>query len=156
MGLLLLAAVVPAGAAIDVYEFDDPAKEARFKRLIEEFRCPKCLNTNLAGSDAPIAADLRRQVYRMLRDGKSDAEIRGYLRARYGNFILYDPPLEAGTIALWFGPPLLLLIGAVVVFRIVRAHRGGAEETPELSAAERARLQTLLDSGEDPDGSSAR
>ena len=142
----LLAALlfVPllATAAIDVYEFQSAEQEARFKALSDELRCPKCLNTNLSGSDSPIASDLRRTVARMVTEGHSDQEIRDYLLERYGDFILYRPRLTPKTMLLWFGPGLLLLLGAVIVFLMAR--RSGAEATPEdLSAEEVERLRAL-------------
>ena len=140
--LLLALLAVSAHAAIDVYEFSSPEEEVRFQALSAELRCPKCLNTNLSGSDSPIAADLRRTVARMVREGYSDQEIRDYLLDRYGDFILYRPRLTAQTLLLWFGPALLLAFGAFVVFRIARAAR--EEDRPiELDDADRARLEAL-------------
>ena len=140
--LLLALLAVSAHAAIDVYEFSSPEEEVRFQALSAELRCPKCLNTNLSGSDSPIAADLRRTVARMVREGYSDQEIRDYLLDRYGDFILYRPRLTAQTLLLWFGPALLLAFGAFVVLRIARAAR--EEDGPiELDDADRARLEAL-------------
>ena len=79
-------------------------QEARYRALTEEFRCPKCLNTNLAGSDAPIAADLRATVHRLILEGATDQAIRDYLQARYGDFVLYDPPVRRDTLLLWIAP----------------------------------------------------
>ncbi len=101
----------------DVYAFDSKEEELRYSRLIEELRCPKCLNINLAGSDAPIATDLRQQVYRMLKQGHSDSEILHFMQSRYGDFILYRPRLTEATWLLWFGPLLLLIPGAVFWYR---------------------------------------
>ena len=140
--LLLVLSAMSAHAAIDVYDFSSPAEEARFQALSAELRCPKCLNTNLSGSDSPIAADLRRTVARMVREGYSDQEIRDYLLERYGDFILYRPRLTAQTLLLWFGPALLLAIGALVVFRVARSARD--EDGPvELDDVDRARLDAL-------------
>lgn len=143
-GLLAMLLLLPllAAAAIDVYRFETPEQEARFKALSDELRCPKCLNTNLSGSDSPIASDLRRTVARMVTEGYSDQEIRDYLLERYGDFILYRPRLTPQTLLLWFGPALLLLIGAVVVFLMAR--RAGADAGPaKLSEDEIARLAAL-------------
>lgn len=140
--LLPLLLPLLATAAIDVYEFETAEQEARFKALSDELRCPKCLNTNLSGSDSPIAADLRRTVARMVTEGHTDQEIRDYLLERYGDFILYRPRLTPQTMLLWFGPALLLLLGAVIVFLMAR--RSGAEAAPaELSEAEVAKLRAL-------------
>ena len=89
IGCLLLPS--HGDAAIDAYPFEDEAMQLRYDALIAELRCPQCLNTNLAGSDAMIAQDLRREVYRMLQDGHSDDEILDFMHARYGDFILYSP-----------------------------------------------------------------
>lgn len=127
---------------VDVYAFETPADEARYRALIAEFRCPKCLNTNLLGSDAPIAQDLRRTVYRLgIAEGRSDAEVRDYLQQRYGDFVLYDPPVRPATYLLWFGPLLLLLIGVLVWRRTVRNAQGN---DATLDAQAQARLDALL------------
>lgn len=147
-GLLLLSIGAWGQGAIDVYVFDDPAQEAHYKRLIEEFRCPKCLNTNLAGSDAPIAADLRRTVHELVVAGRTDAEIRDHLQARYGDFVLYDPPLRTDTVMLWLLPALLLIVAVVAIGRLARRH--AAPASGSLDSDERDRLQQLLG---DADGS---
>lgn len=143
--LMLALLVVPlrAGAegAIEAFQFDDATQEARYRALTEEFRCPKCLNTNLAGSDAPIAADLRSTVHRLILEGATDQAIRDFLQARYGDFVLYDPPLRRDTLLLWLAPALLLAVGLAMVVVMVRRRRGIAEP---LSEVERARLDELL------------
>ena len=144
--VMLLCCTFSAGsawAAIDAYPFPDDEMSARYDRLIAELRCPQCLNTNLAGSDAMIARDLRREVHRMLLEGKSDEEILTHLHDRYGDFILYRPRLSQGTLLLWFGPALLLLTAALVLaFMLVRMRR--QERQPSLDGDEQARLQRLL------------
>jgi cytochrome c-type biogenesis protein CcmH len=145
---VLLAAVLLLGAAgllqaagpVDLYAFDDPAEEQRFRQLIAELRCPKCLNTNLAGSDAPIATDLRRTVHRLIHEeGKSDAEILAFLQARYGDFVLYRPPFRPDTWILWLGPVVFLLLGGLVLWRMLR------QPPPEaLSSEEAARARSIL------------
>ncbi|WP_071870624.1 cytochrome c-type biogenesis protein [Atopomonas hussainii] len=135
-------------AAIDTYEFNDEAERQRFRVLTEELRCPKCQNQNIADSNAPIANDLRREIHRMLDEGQSDAQIVDYLVARYGDFVMYRPPLTAKTLLLWFGPAALLLLALLVVLNIVRRRRQAASAptvTAELSDAERQRLSQLLD-----------
>ncbi len=141
--LTLVTLCVPVVAAIDVYEFDNDADQARFRDLAEELRCPKCLNTNLAGSDAPIAADLRREIHRMIREGRSDVEIRDFLVVRYGDFILYRPPFRWDTALLWVAPTALLCVGAFVVLLIVWRRR--IAEPAVISAQEEARLARLLE-----------
>lgn len=136
-------------AAIDTYQFDNPRQEAQYRALIEEFRCPKCQNQNLAGSDAPIAQDLKQKTYDMVKDGRSDAEIRKYMSERYGDFISYKPPVRPSTWILWFFPPLLLVLVLVTWF-IRNRHAVKATQHPSedghapLSQAEQQRLQDLL------------
>jgi len=107
---LLIGATNLSHAAIEVYDFDSKQQEAQYRGLIDEFRCPKCQNQNLASSDAPIAQDLKQKTYDMVKDGRSDAEIRQYMQERYGDFISYSPPVRPSTWILWFFPPLLLIL----------------------------------------------
>lgn len=138
-GVLVAALLaLAAQAVVDGYDFEDEALSERYRALIAELRCPKCLNINLAGSDAPIAADLRRAVRRMLEEGRSDDEIRAHLRERYGDFILYDPPFEAGTAALWLAPFVLLAIAALVLRRL-----GARRDAVVLDDEDRRRLRAL-------------
>ena len=134
----LLGVWVVGVSTIDAFEFEDEAERLRYNGLIAEFRCPKCLNTNLSGSDAPVARDLRRTVYRLVDEGMNDDQVRRYLQARYGDFVLYDPPVRANTWILWFGPPLLLLAGILVLRRI-----GSRMTRVSLSDEERERLEAI-------------
>ena len=134
----LLGVWVVGVSTIDAFEFEDEAERLRYNGLIAEFRCPKCLNTNLSGSDAPVARDLRRTVYGLVDGGMTDDQVRRYLQARYGDFVLYDPPVRANTWILWFGPPLLLLAGILVLRRI-----GSRMTRVSLSDDERARLEVI-------------
>jgi cytochrome c-type biogenesis protein CcmH len=137
----VLTMTASAAGPVDVYEFASPQEEARYRALIDEFRCPKCLNTNLSGSDAPIAQDLRRTVHRLLtQDHFTDQQIRDYLRDRYGDFVLYDPPFRPGTWALWLAPLVFVIIGGLVLWRLLR--QPAAEP---LSEQESARLQSILE-----------
>lgn len=139
LGLLLMALMALTAwgqGAIDVFEFTEPDQRVRYQQLIEEFRCPKCLNTNLAGSDAPIAADLRRTVHELLLDGRTDAQIRAHLQGRYGDFVLYNPPLRIDTIGLWLVPAGVLVAGVVAVFVLARRRRPvplGAEDRERIA-----------------------
>ena len=110
-------------------EFRDRAEEQRFHDLTSELRCVMCQNQSLADSSAPIAHDLRLEVFDLMREGRSNDEIKTFLVQRYGEFVLYRPQLERGTWLLWFGPLLLLLLGGVVIARIVhkRSTRGGGD-----------------------------
>jgi cytochrome c-type biogenesis protein CcmH len=122
--MLLVALLTFAGIAhaqaIEPMPFKDHAQELRFQQLTHQLRCPMCQNETLADSNAPIARDLRNQIFRMMQQGKSDEEIKQYLVARYSRFVLYDPPLTPGTWLLWFGPLLILLGGAGVVLVAIR------------------------------------
>ena len=142
LGAVLLAFSTASLAAIDTYAFETAAEEARYKALIDELRCPKCLNTNLSGSDSPISADLRRTVATMVQAGKGDEEIREYLLARYGDFILYRPRVMPATYVLWFGPALLFLLALAFVARLVRRQRQAEAPVP-LSPEEQAALERL-------------
>ncbi len=135
-----------AHAAIDTYEFSNDAERERFRELTKELRCPKCQNQDIADSNAPIAADLRREIFRMLGEGKDNQQIIGFMVDRYGDFVRYKPALSGKTALLWFGPAGLLLGGLVVIAVIVRRRRAQRSETPDvLSAEERERLDHLLD-----------
>ncbi|MAL03826.1 MAG: cytochrome C biogenesis protein [Arenimonas sp.] len=116
----LLMALSFGAAAFEPIEFRDAAEEERFRELAAELRCVMCQNQSLADSNAEIAHDLRLQVLELMREGKTDAEIKDYLVARYSDFVLYNPPVRPATWLLWFGPALLLVGGAVVVVVVVR------------------------------------
>ena len=148
LGLTLAGA---AHAAIDTYEFADDAERARFRELTQELRCPKCQNQDIADSNAPIATDLRREIYRMLGEGKSNQQIIDFMVDRYGDFVRYKPALTGKTAVLWFGP-LALLVGGVVLIGVIVGRRrrvSQAEGADSLSAEERQRLAALLDKNQD-------
>jgi cytochrome c-type biogenesis protein CcmH len=127
----------PAHAAIEVIDFKDQATEATYKSLIEELRCLVCQNQNLAASDADLAKDLRQQTYEMLLQGKTKEQIIEYMVNRYGDFVLYNPPLKSNTLLLWGGPFLLLILVLIVV--IYRVSRKEPLEAPEADAINQAR-----------------
>lgn len=139
---LLLSGV--AQAAIDTYEFAEQANRERFASLTKELRCPKCQNQDLADSNAPIAMDLRREIYRMLQEGQSDEQIVEYLVNRYGDFVRYKPAVNARTLILWYGPAGLLSVGALLLLLIVWRRRRYESSNVELSPEERERLASLL------------
>ena len=115
--LMLCSASASAQVATDAtpLHFNDTIEEKRFHALVSELRCVMCQNQSLADSNAQIAVDLRREVLELMRKGKSDAEIKDFLVARYGEFVLYRPQVESKTWLLWFGPALVLLAGGIVV-----------------------------------------
>ncbi|WP_447784208.1 cytochrome c-type biogenesis protein [Pseudomonas germanica] len=148
--ILGLSLVGVAHAAIDTYEFAKEGDRERFRELTKELRCPKCQNQDIADSNAPIAADLRREIFRMLGEGKDNQQIIDFMVDRYGDFVRYKPALNAKTALLWFGPAGLLLGGLVVIAVIVRRRRGQRAETPQaLSSEERQRLDQLLDKNQE-------
>lgn len=141
-----LGIISAAHAAIDAYEFRDDAERARYAELTRELRCPKCQNQDIADSNAPIAADLRKEIFRMLGEGQTNQQIIDFMVDRYGDFVRYKPALTAKTWLLWFGPAGLLVGGMVVIGVIVVRRRGqGREENDALSDGERQRLANLLD-----------
>jgi cytochrome c-type biogenesis protein CcmH len=127
----------------DTYVFNDEVTEIRYKTLVKELRCPKCQNQNLADSNSPIAADLRREVFQLLEQGKSDGEIVNFMVKRYGEFVLYRPQVSTLTYVLWFGPALLLLIGVIVVVQILRK-KPVKKETVVLSEEQKSKLAQIL------------
>jgi len=145
--LIGLAVSGPSLAAIDTYKFDDELTRERFYQLSDELRCPKCQNQSLGDSNSPIATDLRREVYRLLNEGKTDQQIKDYLVARYGEYILYRPELSGHTLMLWLAPLLLLAIGLIVVLILVKRRRA-IPATGNLDMAEQQRLKALLSDAE--------
>lgn len=148
--LLTLLLTLMAGAslaAVDTFDFQTEDQRQRFYQLSGELRCPKCQNQNIADSDAPIATDLRRELYRMLDEGQSNDEIIGFMVARYGDFVRYKPALTSQTIVLWFGPAVFLLIGLGTLIIMLRRRQQALRDAQagHLSAEEQQRLKTLLE-----------
>ena len=143
MMLLALLAGAPVHASIEAYEFDNPRDEERFHELAEELRCLVCQNQSIAESNADLAKDLRREVYEMIQEGKSNEEIVEFLVARYGDFVRYRPPVQPTTYLLWAGPMILLAIGLLVLVVVVR-RRAGEKTDGALSEEERKRLEGAL------------
>lgn len=117
--LVALLLLVPAAQGADI-RFENPEQQARYEHLINELRCLVCQNQTIADSNADLALDLRSKVAEQIAAGRSDDEVIAYLTARYGDFVLYRPPVQANTVLLWAGPFLLLGIGAVVLFVTLR------------------------------------
>jgi cytochrome c-type biogenesis protein CcmH len=152
--LFVAALLTVAGAAsaytLEEFQFDSPAQEEQFRDLISKLRCLVCQNESLAGSQAELAQDLRNEVYRMMRAGQSEDEILDFLVARYGDFVLYDPPLKPSTYVLWFGPFVIIGIAAFFMLRAVLRREPTAED--DISDAERERLRALLESDSGTEG----
>ena len=146
--LALIAAIVFVTAtahARTVFEprgFSTPEHEQRYRTLVDELRCLVCQNQTIAESNADLASDLRREVYRMVEDGRSEDEIAGFMVARYGDFVLYRPPLRGDTILLWAGPFLLAAIGLTVLAVHLRRRRR-APAAP-IGEADRERLRRIV------------
>ena len=150
---LLLALVMACAAALAAAQtapvrpapssFEDPALEARVMAVAEELRCLVCQNETIAASHADLAVDLRKQIRNKLREGQSPQQILDFMAARYGDFVLYRPRLTAGTLLLWAGPFVLLLVAAVVLALNIRRRRA-ALVARELTPAEAARARALL------------
>ena len=121
---------------------DDPALEKRVTGLAAELRCLVCQNQTLADSNAPLAVDLRNQIREQLTGGASERDVLDFMVTRYGDFVLYRPPLKASTAALWGGPFVFLALGLILLFRRIARRRRAA---PELSVAERERAAKLLE-----------
>ena len=154
----LLPAMIALAAALAffssaLYAADDPptdtnpALEEQVQRIAQELRCLVCQNQTIADSNADLARDLRREVRRMLATGASEQQVREFMVARYGDFVLYRPPVKATTVALWIGPFVLLALAFWVARRILLARRS-LQHRSTLTADEAARLRTLLGNGE--------
>jgi cytochrome c-type biogenesis protein CcmH len=131
LAVLTLVLMVPAFAGGEPLIFTDAEQEARYQQLTLELRCLVCQNQNLADSDAPLAQDLRQEIYNMMQAGRTNDEIKQFLIDRYGDFVLYMPPMKSNTLVLWLMPAVLLIGGALVVLTVVRKRNlspGGQEE----------------------------
>ena len=145
LALWLWPAGARAGEAQPVA--DDPVLEKRVMALAEDLRCLVCQNETLAGSQAPLAVDLRNQIREQLRAGKSEQEVVSFMTERYGDFVLFRPPVKASTYLLWFGPFVLLGAGLVVQYLYMKRRRARAAREQPLSEAERKRVEALLGDG---------
>ena len=142
---LLLANMAVASTA--VVEFSDESLRIRYQQLVQELRCPKCQNQNLADSNSPISEDLRAQVHTLLEEGMSDREIKNYLKSRYSEFILYRPEVNQNTWLLWAAPVVFLLFGLWVLYRLYFNRSSSdmpMEQNDQLSSVDQQRLDQLL------------
>ena len=137
-----------AGAQTAQPTATDPVANKRAVALAEELRCLVCQNQSIADSNAELAVDLRRQIQEQIAAGRSDRQIIDYMVERYGDFVLYRPPLKTTTLLLWMGPPLLFFIGLWLLLLYLRQRRSHAVVEP-LSAADRARAAALLGDQQD-------
>ena len=139
--IIFLHAFVPARAA------EDAVLEQRVQRIAEELRCLVCQNQSLADSSAELAIDLKNQVREKLKQGASEKDVIAFMTERYGDFVLYRPPVKGTTLLLWFGPGLLMIAGLIALFVRLR-RRAAVAAAPTLTAAERARAAALLNNSE--------
>ena len=139
-----------AAAVIEVYSFESEEQEALFRTLTTELRCPKCQNNNLADSNASIAQDMRKKTYQMIENGKSEQQIVDYWIDRFGNFVLYKPPVTIATSVLWLGPGLFVIVGITIIVRNSRRKGQRQDDQGEeaLSTAEQDRLANILKDSE--------
>jgi cytochrome c-type biogenesis protein CcmH len=142
--LLVLSGMAYAG--VEYRQFANPEQQAAYENLTSELRCLVCQNQTIADSNAELAADLRRQVYEMLQQGKSKQDIAQFMTDRYGDFVLYNPPLKLKTGVLWIGPVVFLLIGLIAVFLFARRKKTNA--TVEINAEKQQKIRNLLDEGD--------
>ena len=142
--VVLFGLSLPSLAAIESLEFATAGEESRYQNMIGQLRCLVCQNQNLADSNADLAKDLRAKTYQMIRSGASDTEIVDFMVTRYGDFVLYRPPLRGRTALLWGGPFIFLLIALAVFFYTLRRRRIVAEP---LNRKQQSRAAKLLDPG---------
>ncbi|HXI23526.1 MAG TPA: cytochrome c-type biogenesis protein [Pyrinomonadaceae bacterium] len=143
MLLLLGSCFAPGLIAREAQPNEDPQIAARMRNLTEQLRCLVCQNETLADSRADLAEDLRKEIREQMKQGKSDQEIIAFLTQRYGDFVLYNPPVKATTYLLWFGPFVLLIAGTLVLFRFLKRRRALIQEQP-LTADEHKRAEEIL------------
>jgi len=149
LGALLLAWAGTSLAGLEKFDFTGNVDEDRYKELIAEIRCLVCQNQSLADSDAELAHDLRQEVYDLMNDGQGDAQIVDFMVARYGDFVLYNPPVKPSTYLLWYGPFVLLAIGILFLIKTVRQRTRQTETI--FSEQEQARLKAILGDEADTD-----
>ena len=134
---------LPSFAVIETYEFGDDGAKARYQQMIDDLRCPKCQNQNLSGSNSPIAKDLRREVHRLITEGQSNENIKAFMVKRYGNYVLYEPPVDKNTYMIW-GLPFILLVLAFLVAIMVKKRATSDSHMPYLDQREKDRIAQIL------------
>jgi len=147
---LLLSCLAPLQAKEAVLSAEDPVLEKRLIHISEELRCMVCQNESLASSRAELANDLREEVRKLIREDKSDSQIKEYLVTRYGDFVLYKPEVKPLTWVLWFGPFLLLVLAIMGMAYYLRQRQGVQKSSPVLSDEDRRKVQEILKSGDAP------
>lgn len=141
--VLALSSYTIQAAPSDIYSFDSPKQQVRFQRLSGQFRCLVCQNESLADSNAPLAQDLRFQIYKMVKQNKSDQDVVQFLIDRYGDFVLFRPPMSKLTLLLWLGPFLMLITALARLFWLI-ATRKKPVKIYRFSKEDRERIRHLL------------
>ena len=129
---------------IEFHQFESKSQEQLYLKLIAELRCVKCQNQNLAESNAELARDMRDKTYEMIKQGKTRADVVNYMTARYGDFVLYDPPFKSKTLLLWIGPPIFLFLSLFLLVKLIR--KQGLEKSEPLTESQRESVRAALDS----------
>ena len=140
--LSLLVSMPTLNAAVEIRQFQNSEHEQRYKNLINEFRCVVCQNQNIADSNAELAQDLRKQVFKMIDSGKNDDEIMEFMVARYGDFVLYRPQFNSMTFLLWVGPFIIFIIGLYMLISFIRQRKKNIVTT--LSNTDKEKIKQLL------------
>lgn len=143
LGIMMLGSI--ALASIDIFEFSSEENRLQYNELTKELRCPKCQNQDIADSNAPIAQDMRKEVYRLIEDGQSTEAVVQFMVERFGEFVSYDPKIIPATYLLWFGPLTLLGVGLLVVLLLSSKRKRSAEaQVSSLDSSSRKRLDAML------------
>lgn len=150
LGLVFLSLCfsLPSLAATEIVKFSDDSLRPRYQQLVEELRCPKCQNQNLADSNSPISQDLRREIQRLLEEQMTDQQIKDYLKSRYSEFILYRPEVNKNTWLLWGSPIVVVLLGLTVLLRHNRRAKPNLPKNNPSIASDQQRLAALLNDEE--------
>ena len=140
--LVFILSSLPIQARVAAYEFDTPDQEAAYKEMVNELRCLVCQNQNIADSNAELAQDLKRKTYEMVMQGKDKNEIAVFMVQRYGDFVLYRPPVSNTTLLLWSGPFIIFVIGIIVLIRVIKSKQ--RDQSNQLTAEEKAKAEDML------------
>ena len=142
---LFLFVSLPITANIDLYEFEDDSTRTRYSKLTKELRCPKCQNQDIADSNSPISSDMRREVHRLLVEGKQDSEIVNFMVERFGEFVSYKPRVQSSTYLLWFGPLFLVILGIFLIGLLIRSRSdSGPNNIDALNSKNQKNVEDLL------------
>ncbi len=142
LGSLLLVLSGLSYATIDAYEFQNLEEEQRFRVLVDELRCPKCQNQNIADSNAGLAKDIKDRVHKLIQEGKTNQEITNYMVDRYGDFVTYRPPVRPSTWFLWFGPLFIAIL--VAIFLLIRKLTSKQPKPAQVSEEQHKKVEDLL------------